>query len=79
MVIVKTNLQESDGSSESWNDHEFELNEAQVAALLSSDLIEYPRAHPTGISSVTAKLIGKEFSLYNFKKPHWKLTFRLVE
>ncbi|APO43324.1 hypothetical protein BS614_04150 [Paenibacillus xylanexedens] len=79
MVIVKTYLQESNGSSESWNDHELELNEAQVAALLSSDLIEYPKAHSTGTSSVTVKLVGKEFSLYNLKKPYWKLTFRTVE
>lgn len=80
MVIVKTQLQEADGKIEETSGHVFELNEAQVTALLNSDIVTYPRDGGNGWrTSVKTRIVEKHFSLFDQNQPSWQIVFKVIE
>ncbi|WP_145148510.1 hypothetical protein [Paenibacillus xylanexedens] len=79
MVTVETTLQDRDGIIKVSSGKKIYLNEAQVTALLNSDIVTYPEDGGNGYTtSVKTKLIEKHFSLFD-AEPKWELTFQLIE
>ncbi|MEC0125329.1 hypothetical protein [Paenibacillus pabuli] len=80
MVKVNANLQEADGSFDEYSSRTYDLNEAQVTALLNSDIVTYPRSHGSNSrSSVKTRIIQKNFSLFDPEKPVWEIVFQVIE
>ncbi|WP_339307666.1 hypothetical protein [Paenibacillus sp. FSL R5-0519] len=80
MVTVHATLQEANGNIAETSGNVFELDEAQVTALLNSDIVTYPRDGGNGWrTSVKTRIIEKHFSLFDKNQPSWQIVFKVIE
>ncbi|PZT54150.1 hypothetical protein [Paenibacillus silvae] len=79
MVTVHAILQEANGSFDEHSSNTYELNEAQVTALLNSEIVTYPRNTGNGSkSSEKTRIVEKNFTLFEFE-PAWQIVFKVIE